>query len=275
MRTTVLGSLLDVAARNVARGADRLALFEAAAVYLNHPPTGRKRDTEARNRPVDPLAGEFRGARAAPFTEPHRYAALALGPLAPRSWRGGGEPADFFALKGVLESLAAQLGAELEFAPGEEPFLHPGRTATVSIGGAPAGWLGEVQPLVSRGWDLDAAVAFEIDAAPLLSAATAGEETFEDIAELPPVLQDISVVVARDVAFAAVRAAVVAGGGELLRSTRLIDSFEGEQIGAGNVSLTLTLEFRAPDRTLTEAEVGELREAIKQSLEKVGGSLRE
>jgi phenylalanyl-tRNA synthetase beta chain len=266
MRTTVLGSLLDVAARNVARGADSLALFEAGAVYLQGDPPGDG---------VSPLAGAFRGERAAPVTEPHRYAALALGPLVPRSWRGGGEPADFFAFKGALESLAAQLGTELEFASGEEPFLHPGRTATVSIGGIPAGWLGEVHPLVCREWNLDAAVAFEIDAAPLLSAASAGEETYEEVAELPPVLQDISVVVPKDVAFADVEAAVVGGGGELLRSTRLIDFFEGEQIGVGNVSLTLTLEFRAPDRTLTEAEVSGLREGIKQSLETIGGTLRE
>ncbi|MGV1050271.1 MAG: phenylalanine--tRNA ligase subunit beta, partial [Solirubrobacterales bacterium] len=34
MRTMVLGSLLDIASRNVARGAERLALFEAGGVYL-------------------------------------------------------------------------------------------------------------------------------------------------------------------------------------------------------------------------------------------------
>ncbi|HZO07119.1 MAG TPA: phenylalanine--tRNA ligase subunit beta [Solirubrobacterales bacterium] len=265
MRTTVLGSLLDVAARNAARGADRLALFEAGAVYLQGDPPGEG----------SALAGNFRGERAAPVTEPHRYAVLALGPLVERSWRGGGEPADFFALKGVLEGLAAQLGATLEFAPGEQPFLHPGRSATVSIGGTPAGWLGEVHPLVCREWDLDAAVAFEIDAAPLLAAATAGEESFEDIAEFPPVLQDISVVVSEGVPFAEVEAAVLGAGGELLRSTRLIDSYAGEQIGAGKVSLTLTLEFRAADRTLTDDEVAGQREAIKAGLEAIGGALRE
>jgi phenylalanyl-tRNA synthetase beta chain len=275
MRTTILGSLLDVAARNTARGAEALALFEAAAVYLNHPPTGLNVAVEETNRPIGPLAGAFGGDRAAPFTEPHRYAALALGPLVPRSWRGGGGVADFFALKGGLEALAGQLGVELGFAPAEEPFLHPGRSAAVSIAGVPAGWLGEVHPLVCREWDLAAAVAFEIDAAPLLAAATAGEETFEDIAEFPPVLQDIAVAVSKDVPFAQIEGAVVAAGGELLRSTRLIDSFEGDQIGAGNVSLTLTLEFRAPDRTLTEAEVNGVREAIKRSLEQIGGSLRE
>jgi phenylalanyl-tRNA synthetase beta chain len=275
MRTTLLGSLLDIAARNAARGADRLALFEAGSVYLNHPPPGLNVDAEATNRPIGPLAGSFQGDRLAPFTEPHRYAALALGPLVPRSWRGGGEPADFFALKGVLESLAVQLGTNLEFAPGEQPFLHPGRSAAVSVAGVPAGWLGEVHPLVCRKWDLEAVVAFEIDAAPLLAAASAGEEAFEDIAEFPPVLQDIAVVTPKDVAYADLNAAVVAAGGELLRSTRLIDSFEGEQIGADKVSITLTLEFRAPDRTLTDAEVNEVRAGIKQGLERIGGSLRE
>jgi phenylalanyl-tRNA synthetase beta chain len=266
MRTTVLGSLLDIAARNAARGAGRLALFEAGAVYLRgDPPAGD----------AGPLAGNFRGVRAAPVTELHRYAGLALGPLVPRSWRGGGEPADFFALKGVLESLARQLGAELEFAPGEQPFLHPGRSASVAVAGVAAGWLGEVHPLVCREWDLDGAVAFELDAAPLLAAASAGEETFEEIAEFPPVLQDIAVVIAKDTPFADVDAAVVAAGGELLRSTRLIDSFEGEQIGADRVSLTLTLEFRAADRTLTDAEVNDVRAEIKQGLEQIGGSLRE
>ncbi|MBK5220681.1 MAG: phenylalanine--tRNA ligase subunit beta [Thermoleophilia bacterium] len=275
MRTTVLGSLLDVAARNVARGADRLALFEAASVYLNHPPTGRNRDVEARNRPVGALAGNFQGERAAPFTEPHRYAALALGPLIPRSWRGGGEPADFFALKGVLESLARQLGAELEFAPGEQPFLHPGRSAAVSIEGAPIGWIGEIHPLVCREWDLDAAVGFEIDAAPLLGAASAGIETYEDVTTFPAVYQDLAVVIPDEVAASDVRAAVLAAGGELLRSAEVFDLYAGEQVGEGRVSLALGLEFRAPDRTLTDAEVNELREAIKQSLEKIGGTLRE
>lgn len=265
MRTTVLGSLLDVAARNLARGADRVALFEAGAVYLQGDPPGEG----------SALGGNFRGERAAPVTEPHRYAVLAVGPLVARSWRGGGEPADFFALKGVLESLAAQLGTGLEFAFGEQPFLHPGRCAAVSVAGAPAGWLGEIHPLVCRQWDLEAAVGFEIDAAPLLGSAGAGEETFEDIAEFPAVRQDLAVVVPAELAAAEVRATVLAAGGELLRAAELFDLYAGEQLGAGKVSLAMSLEFRAPDRTLTDEEVGERREAIRASLEKIGGTLRE
>jgi phenylalanyl-tRNA synthetase beta chain len=275
MRTLLLGSLLDIAARNTARGAGALALFESARVYLTEPPTGRKYPQVEGNRPVGPLAGHFAGDQPAPFAEPHRLAGIAIGPLAPRSWRGGGEPADFFALKGVLEALARGLGAELSFAPAEEPFLHPGQAAAVSVGGAAAGWLGEVHPLVCRTWDLDAAVAFELDLAPLLAAATVGEESYEDVTTFPAVYQDLAVMVPAGTPAAEVHAAVIAGGGELLRAAEVFDLFEGEQLGEDRKSLALNLEFRADDRTLTDEEVSERREAIKAKLVEIGGSLRE
>jgi phenylalanyl-tRNA synthetase beta chain len=255
MRTLLLGSLLDIAARNTARGADALTLFESARVYLEG-------------------NGNFAGEQAAPFAEPQRLAGIAIGQLSPRSWRGEGEAADFFALKGVLEGLAALLGVELEFAAAEEPFLHPGRSAAVSVGDAAAGWIGEVHPLVCRTWDLAAAAAFELDLAPLLAAATVGEERYEDVTTFPAVYQDLAVVVPAETPAAEVRAAVMAGGGELLRAAEVFDLYEGEQLGEGRKSLALNLEFRA-DRTLTDEEVAERREAIKVKLGELGGSLRE
>jgi phenylalanyl-tRNA synthetase beta chain len=257
MRTTLLGSLLDIATRNAARGAGNLALFESARVYL----------TEG--------TGEFAGDQPSPFAEPHRFAGIVVGALSPRSWRSDGEGADFFALKGVLEALARQLGVELEFAAVAQPFLHPGRSAAVSIDGVDAGWLGEVHPLVCRTWGLEAAVAFELDAAPLIAAASVGEESYEDVTTFPAVYQDLAVVVPANTAASEVRAAVLAGGGELLRAAEVFDLYEGEQLGADRKSLALNLEFRAPDRTLTDEEVAGLREAIKAKLGEIGGTLRE
>jgi phenylalanyl-tRNA synthetase beta chain len=266
MRTTLLGSLLDVAERNLARGREAVALFEAGAVYLRGTPP-----TEG-----GPLAGIFPGKTPAPVTEPHRYAALAVGPLVPKSWRGGGEPVDFYAMKAVLEALASGLGCPpLSFEPTSEPFLHPGRSAKVSVAGTTLGWLGEVHPLVCRTWDIAAAVGFEIDAAPLLASATLGEETFEDVTTFPAARRDIAVVVPADVAAADVVAAVRAGGGELLRGVEVFDLYEGEQLGEGKKSLALALEFRAADRTLTDEEVEAARGSILAELEKIGGTLRE
>jgi len=256
MRTTLLGSLLDVAQRNLAHGADRVALFESGRVYL------------------DGGSSEFPGERAAPDHEPHRIGCLAVGPLAAKSWRGGDEPADFFAVKGVVEALAGQLGVALEFEPAEEPFLHTGRAARLSAGGGEAGWIGELHPLAARAWDLDAATAFEVDLAALVAAASAGEETFEDVTTFPAVYQDIAVVVPAELPAADLRAAVRAGGGDLLRAADVFDLYEGEQVGEGRKSIALRLEFRAPDRTLTDDEVAGLRKKIEATLKEIRAKIR-
>ena len=243
MRTTLLGSLLDSAARNAARGAERLALYELGSVYLDAPPPTAG----------GPLAGDFPGERPAPVTEPLRIGALASGELTPRSWRTPAQPADFFALKGVAEALAGQLGVALEFAPTEEPFLHPGRAAAVSVGGAPAGWLGELHPLVCprlgarrrRG-------RLRTRRGAALRRRDAGEEAYEDVTTFPAATRDLAVVVPIEVPAARVRATVLEAGGELLRSAEVFDLYEGEQLGEGRKSLALALELAGagpdPDR---------------------------
>jgi len=264
MRTTLLGSLLGAARGNLARDAERVALFESGRVYLAGGGPGG-----------GPAGGEFSGDREPPLVEPQRLGALAVGPLTPKSWRGGGEVADFFALKGVLEGLAARLGVAIACEPVAEPFLHPGRAARVLVEGAEAGWIGELHPLVCREWDLEAAVGFEVGLAALVATAAAGEEAFEDVTTFPSVRQDLAVLVPVEVSAERLRAAVLAGGGELLRGAEVFDLFEAEQLGEGRKSLALRLEFRAADRTLTDEEVAARREAIAAGLTEIGGSLRE
>ena len=265
LRTTLLGSLLDVARYNLARGAERVALFESARTYL----------AEGSSPIGGPLGGQFAGRRKPPAFEPHCIAALAAGSLAPPSWAAEQRPADFFALKGVLEALAAQLGAEIRFEPEAQPFLHPGRAARLLLGGREAGWLGEVHPLVCREWDLDRASGFEVHLAELVAASPIAREQYEDVTTYPSVHQDLAIVVDDDVPAARVHEAVLAGGGELLRGATIFDRYRGEQVGEDRKSLALRLEFRAPDRTLTDGEVAEQREAIKESLAGIGGALRE
>jgi phenylalanyl-tRNA synthetase beta chain len=263
-RTALLGSLLDAVRYNRAHGAERVALFESGRAYL--------REGDLPEEGV--LAGKFAGDRPAPAFEPWRICCLAVGPLLPGDWRGKEIGAEFYSLKGVLESLAGQLGVEVDVIPGEEPFLHPGRSARVLVGTHDCGWLGEIHPLVCREWDLASAAGFEIDLAPLVAASPVGEESYEDVISYPAVHQDIAVVVDEDVPAAKVRAAVLDGGGELLRSAEVFDLYRGEQVGEGRKSLALRLSFRAADRTLTDEEVAERREAIAATVERIGGSLR-
>jgi phenylalanyl-tRNA synthetase beta chain len=145
----------------------------------------------------------------------------------------------------------------------------------VRLGENTVGWIGEIHPRVCATWDLDGAAGFELDLAPLIAASPAGSETYEDVITYPAVHQDVAVVVPEEVTAAAVRAAVVDAAGELLRSAEIFDLYRGEQVGEGRKSLALRLEFRAADRTLTDDEVAERRQAITEAIARIGGSLRE
>ncbi len=257
MRPLLLPSLLDATRHNLAHGAGGLALFESGHAYL--PANG-----------LEAPAGSPQGA--APATERHHIGALVT-QRAPAGWRSPAAPADFYAAKGLVEALGAAVPLALGVAPGGRPFLHPGRSAKVTAGDRELGWIGELHPLVARAWDLPGGAAFELDAGALAEEAE-GEVAFRDVTSFPAVLQDIAVVAPVEVSADEVRAAVQEGGGELLASAEVFDVYTGEQAGEGNRSLALRLAFRAPDRTLTDAEVAGRRTAIETALERIGGRLR-
>jgi phenylalanyl-tRNA synthetase beta chain len=116
--------------------------------------------------------------------------------------------------------------------------------------------------------------ALELDLDSLSELAGAAEEGYRDVTSFPAVRQDIAVVVAEDVPAARVSEAVREGGGELLDGLHVFDLYRGGQVGQGKKSLALRLEFRAPDRTLTDDEVAERRAEIERRLAGIGGSLR-
>jgi phenylalanyl-tRNA synthetase beta chain len=261
MRPLLLPGLLDAARHNAAHGRPGLALFEAAHVYH---PAG----------PLEPPPeGSPRGAL--PASEPLRLATL-MTQAAPGGWRTPARPADFFAARALLEALLAVAGIDWRAEPGTQPFMHPGRAAVVSSAeGHELGFVGELHPLVLREWDLEgAAAAFELDLDAIVSLASGRLEVYGDVTSFPAVLQDIAVVVPDDVPASRVEEAVRAGGGNLLRGLSVFDLYRGEQVGEGNKSLALRLEFRAPDRTLTDEEVAERRASIERELGSIGGRLR-
>jgi phenylalanyl-tRNA synthetase beta chain len=257
MRPLLLPGLLDAAAYNDAHGAGGVSLFESAHVY----------------RPGGELsAPEGSPGGAMPAAERHHIGGLVTG--APAGWRSAAPPADFFAVKGIVEALGEAAGVELDVEPGARPYLHPGRSASVLVGDErKVGWIGELHPLVARAWDLEGGAAFELDADALAEEAP-GPARFRDLTSFPAVRQDVALVAPAHVSSAELRAAVRKGGGDLLSSAEVFDAYEGEQVGEGNRSLALRLEFRAPDRTLTDEEVLARREAIEAAVAEIGGRLR-
>jgi phenylalanyl-tRNA synthetase beta chain len=245
MRPLLLPGLLDAARRNAAYDRAGASYFESAHVYRMA-------------GPLDAPEGSPRGAL--PAAERHHVAALV--------------PGGFFAAKGILEGLLDTVRVTFAVEPGERPFLHPGRAASVLAGDEQKiGWIGELHPLVARDWDLDGGSAFELDI-DALSELTGAAPGYRPVSTFPAVIQDIAVVVAEDVPAADVDAVVREAGGDLLERVRLFDVYRGEQVGEGGKSLALRLEFRAPDRTLTDDEVAEVRGRIEGELGELGGKLR-
>jgi phenylalanyl-tRNA synthetase beta chain len=253
LRTTLLGSLLDGMRRNLARGMGDVRLFEAGAIYL---------DSARENEP----------RATAPLPDERiQLAALLTGALRPPSWREPAPPqTDFFAAKGVLEAVMRAIRADWSLEAAREPFLHPGGAARVLVDGEPAGWLGELHPSVSAGWDVERAAGFELDLGMLTRAARL-DPPFRDLTSFPSVRQDRAWWFPADVAAGDVVAVVRESGGALLAGVEVFDVYPAPD----RTSLALRLEFRAPDRTLTDEEVAQRRAKIDAAVaERLGGEPR-
>jgi phenylalanyl-tRNA synthetase beta chain len=273
LRTTLLGSLLDVAQHNLARAAADLRLFEQGTVFQLAP--GTTHDGADAVRDGNRAVRDDDGAVHDGAVHEHRALAILLsGRLAPPTWNAGEPPpADFFAVKALLEALAEALCIpDLAVLAAAQPFLHPGRSAEIRLGAESLGWLGELHPLVAQTWELPGAACLELDLDRLL--AHAARPDYIDLIGFPPLRHDLAVVLPEDVAAATVLATARAAGGQLLNDVRVFDVYTGAQVGEGRRSLALALAFRAPDRTLSDEDVAPLRERIIAALAGLGGELR-
>jgi phenylalanyl-tRNA synthetase beta chain len=252
LRSTLLGSLLDVARHNLSRGAGTVRLFEAGPVYAPDPDSGLAK-------------------------EPYHVATVLTGPVRPRTWRDP-EPcgADFFAAKGALAALLETLRVRWGLKPHPAPFLHPGRAAVITIAGQEAGWIGELHPEVAAHWEIaETVAAFELDL-DLAAEHAVLTPRYMDVTTFPEVREDLAVLVGEDVTAERLLGVVDEAGGPLLQHAHVFDVYrDPDRFGPGNVSLALRLSYRAPDRTLTDAEVAELREAIVTAISvQLGGQVR-
>jgi phenylalanyl-tRNA synthetase beta chain len=274
LRTTLLGSLLDIAAHNSARGMVDVRIFELGTLFVLD---GDRGATVGGAGAADHARGFGEAARGLGETGVREQRALGVllsGRVAPATWGAPDPPrADLFAVKAILEALGVALRVELECRPAAQPFLHPGRSATVVCRGEELGWLGELHPLVAREWDLDGAAAMELELDRLIALASK-ENAYRDVISYPALRQDLAVVLPEQVPAARVLEAVRDAAGELLDEVSVFDVYGGPQVGEGRRSLALSLAFRAPDRTLTDEDVTPVRERIVAALGGLGGELR-
>ena len=250
MRSSLLGSLLQVLKFNLDRKAPRVNVFELGRVFL--------RDAQSQNTDTT-VAG---------FNQPMRVAGLAYGPRSQLHWGQPDKGVDFFDIKGDVEALLAPLQAV--FAPAVHPAMHPGRCASISVAGQLIGYVGELHPQWRQGYELaQAPLLFELELDAVLQRQV---PVFKAVSKLQPVERDIAVTVPESVTHAALRAAIEAADTQgLLKGATLFDVYRPQQANAslqlGEKSLAVRLVLSSDVATLTEEAIEAAVQAVLESLQ--------
>jgi len=257
LRLSLIPGLIDTARRNLSRGLTDLALVEEGLVFFSAP----KSNVTFPGTDARPSEAELATLGQSIPNQPRHLAGFLLGD------RVSAQPGAKSVAYGVGDALhaanliAAAVGLEFERRQSQPAGYHPGRSAELLVAGEVVGFAGELDPALANNSDLPRRVGiFEINLERLLQLAPAVINS-KPLGTLPAATQDLSLVVATDVPAADLLSTVKEGCGELLESISLTDDYRGANIPDGTKSLTFSLRFRAMDRTLTQLEASEARDA--------------
>ena len=253
MRSSLIGSLLNVLKFNLDRKASRVRVFEVGRVFL-------------RDVSVQDTDTTVKG-----FHQPMRVAGMAYGAVNVLQWGQPEVSSDFYAVKGDVEALLAP--HQPVFEPAEHPAMHPGRCARVLVNGTPMGFVGELHPRWRQSYDLpQAPVMFELDWEAVVSRPV---PSFTPVSKFQPVERDIAVIVKENITHSALMAAVRAAPtqGMLLDAT-VFDIFRPSKKAADSAqwlasdekSVAIRLRFLNAQAALTDDVIENLRQAVLQQL---------
>jgi len=257
MRSSLVGSLINVLRYNLSRKASRVRVFELGRVF--------RRDASV-------VAGD---STVQGVAQPQRVAGLAYGPVAPLQWGQPDESVDFFGLKGDVEALLAPRVAR--FVAAEHPAMHPGRCAAVELDGEVIGHVGELHPRWRQ--------AYELPLAPMLFELDLAAVQRRDVPQAKPVprqqvvVRDLALVVSEQVAHDALVATLRADPAGLVRRATLFDIYKPAlptaDIPAGHRSLAVRLELLDDEATLTDDRIDAVQaEAVARAQVAHGARLR-
>ena len=253
MRSSLLGSLLQVLKYNLDRKALRVRIFEIGRVFL--------RDSAIKNTDTS-VEG---------IHQPMRIAGMVCGSVDQLQWGKEEQGVDFFDVKGDVETLLAP--NKPSFAPAEHPAMHPGRCARVSINGVGIGFVGELHPKWRQAYGLaQAPVMFELEFDVVLQRPM---PVFKAVAKYQAVERDLAVIVLESVTYADLMSAIwAAPTSGLLRDAALFDVYRPKQVNKTDSSarpnteksLAVRLTLNSNETTLTEEQIDTSVQAVLSSL---------
>lgn len=233
MRTTTVGTMLDILSHNYNHKNESAYLFEACKVF------------------IPKQAGEL----------PDEPEKLSIG-----MYKKG---IDFFDIKGALESVFEGLninGVRYERLT-DNPMFHPGRAARLISGDTEIGVVGEIHPAVCENFEIGLpCYVAELDIEKMLSCVN-DTVKYKALPKFPAAERDIAVLVDKATAVGELEATMVKASGSILESIKLFDVYEGDRVPEGKKSVAFSLKFRAADRSLTSEEVNRVFNKLTKDLE--------
>lgn len=240
MRTTAVPSMLDVLSRNYNNRNPEAAMFEIAVSFK---PRGTK---ELPEEPKNIVMGLY------------------------------GEEYDYFTLKGVIEELLSKTGItdyDIERVT-DDPILHPGRAARITVGGKTLALLGEVHPETAKNFSIGTRCYVAEVSMDVLFENAGAEKVYTPLPKFPAVTRDLAFVCDKSVPVVSLEKEIQSAVGKTLENITLFDVYEGNQIESGKKSVAFSLKLRSKDKTLTDDDADSAMKKAIKAIEKLGATLR-
>lgn len=240
MRTTAVPSMLDVLSRNYNNRNPKAAMFEIAVFFK---PRGTE---ELPEEPKNIVMGLY------------------------------GEEYDYFTLKGVIEELLSKTGItdyDIERVT-DDPILHPGRAARITVGGKTLALLGEVHPETAKNFSIGTRCYVAEVSMDVLFENAGAEKVYTPLPKFPAVTRDLAFVCDKSVPVVSLEKEIQSAVGKTLENITLFDVYEGNQIESGKKSVAFSLKLRSKNKTLTDDDADSAMKKAIKAIEKLGATLR-
>jgi phenylalanyl-tRNA synthetase beta chain len=266
MRVHLVPGLIEVAARNISRGAKDFAIFEMGSIF---------RSAQKLVPAISPVIGSRPDAKtieaiyASVPPQAFHVAGLLVGKVENEDWQGKARAYNWQDAIAYAQDILQLCNLEWTIKRSDFAPWHPGRCAELIVDGKAVAHAGEIHPRIIAKYGLpERSVAFAVGLSALPDSQIVRPSR---VGTMPAAVQDVALIVDQSVTALDVENALRSGAGDLLESIALFDRYD--KIGDGKISLAFTLTFRAPDRTLTGAEVSAMRESAVVAAEKATGAV--
>jgi phenylalanyl-tRNA synthetase beta chain len=252
MRTTLVPALIRNLIHNLAHGNRELRLFEMAKAFI---------DIDHNSLPE----------------EKERIAALYYREKTKTLYKD--DTPDFFVVKGIGDAMFEGIGISgHSYVRSDEPFLHPGRSANIIIGGSKAGFIGELSPAVIEALDIKAqkpsVIVMEMDLGAIISLSKR-DAIYKQLPKYPFVERDTAIIVDARLQAAEIIGHLKDHASGIVEDVSIFDIYQGGNIGVGKKSIAFNVRYRSPEKTLTDQEVEDTHKVlVDYILEKTGGQVR-